>query len=247
MTARIIVPSARVAIVTTDVYTPIHLDWDGCLNVRDLGGLPLEGGGAIRERALVRSDSLSLLTPAGVEAARAYQLARIVDLRKPQEVERRPHPFQHEPVYANRPVQEHGDPTEGAWAELYISLLEMRPGRFARAMATVADAPDGPVLVHCAVGKDRTGLIVAMSLLLAGADREAVIGDYLLTNERLASVYADPAHFAAEPPARRTPPTRDAIERTLEHLDREHGGIMGYLTKGGFTEAQRDRLVERLV
>ncbi|WP_164545248.1 tyrosine-protein phosphatase [Antribacter gilvus] len=171
-------------------HTPLHLTWPDCLNARDLGGLPLVDGGTVRERALVRADSLTYLTPDGVAAVRAYGVTRVVDLRRPFETVRYPHPFVEDPVYLSQPVQEPEDWEEGPWADLYAGMLDRRPALFARAVAAIADAPPGPVAVHCAAGKDRTGLVVAMALTLAGVVEDAIVTDYVLTNERLAPRYA---------------------------------------------------------
>lgn len=231
------------------LYTPLHLDWPGCLNVRDLGGLPLTGGGAVRERVLVRSESPSYLTDDGVTAAGAYGLSRIIDLRRPEELEVWPSRLADLPGYLHLPVQGADEPEEGPWVHLYQGLLDRHPELFARAVAAVADAPEGPVLVHCAAGKDRTGLVVALALSLVGADVDALADDYEVTNERLAPRYAgraaEPGYEA--PAARRVPPTRQVILGALEHLEARHGGVEAYLAGGGLTpghvRALRDRLV----
>lgn len=228
-------------------YTPLHLDWPGCLNVRDLGGLPLTGGGTVRERALVRSDSPSFLTDDGVTAATAYGLSRIIDLRRPDEIDLEPSRLAGLPAHLHLPVQGPGDPVEGPWVHLYTGLLERRPELFARAVAAVADAPEGPVLVHCAAGKDRTGLVVALALALVGADVEALADDYELTNQRLAPRYAELAADRDIPAGREVPPTRHVILGALEHLRARHGSVEAYLTRGGLTPGHLRALRARLV
>jgi protein tyrosine/serine phosphatase len=228
-------------------YTPLHLDWPGCLNVRDLGGLPLTGGGTVRERALVRSESPSFLTDDGVVAATAYGLARIIDLRRPAEIDLEPSRLADLPAHLHLPVQGPGDPIEGPWVPLYTGLLDRRPDLFARAVAAVADAPEGPVLVHCAAGKDRTGLVVALALALVGADLDALADDYELTNERLAPRYAAPGAVLDRTVGREVPPTRHVILGALEHLRTRHGSVEAYLTRGGLTPGHTRALRARLV
>ena len=228
-------------------YLPLHLDWPGCLNARDLGGLPLTGGGTVRERVLVRSDSPNFLTDDGVVAATAYGLSRIIDLRRPNETGPYPSRLAGLPAHLHLPVQGPGDPEEGPWVHLYTGLLDRRPELFARAVAAVADAPDGPVLVHCAAGKDRTGLVVALALSLVGADVDAVADDYELTNERLAPRYAELAGERDIPVGREIPPTRHVILGALEHLRTQHGSVEAYLDHGGLAPGHVRALRARLV
>jgi protein tyrosine/serine phosphatase len=228
-------------------YTPLHLDWPGCLNVRDLGGLPLTGGGTVRERVLVRSDSPSFLTEDGVTAATAYGLSRIIDLRRPDEIDLEPSRLAGLSAHLHLPVQVPGDPIEGPWVHLYAGLLERRPELFARAVAAIADAPEGPVLVHCAAGKDRTGLVVALALSLVGADVDALADDYEITNQRLAPRYAGLAPDRDVLAGRELPPNRHVILGALEHLRARHGSVEAYLSHGGLTPGHLRALRARLV
>ena len=139
------------------------------------------------------------------------------------------------------------DPEEGPWVHLYTGLLDRRPELFARAVAAVADAPEGPVLVHCAAGKDRTGLVVALALSLVGADLDALADDYEVTNQRLAPRYATLAADRDIPVGREIPPTRHVIVEALEHLHTRHGSVEAYLSRGGLTPGHVRALRTRLV
>jgi len=233
--------------------TALHLDWPGLMNARDLGGLPVAGGGSIRERALVRSDNHSYLTEAGVAALRAYGVRRIVDLRGPNECEQWPSPLAGDPAYRNLPVQGPDNPAgEPTLAELYRGMLDRRPELFGAALVAIAEAPDGAVVVHCAAGKDRTGLVVALALALAGVPDETIGIDYAVTEQRMRSTYDELIANAADDGERaylrevlRTTPAN--VTAALAHVRDRHGSVEDYLSAGGFTDAHREALVARLV
>jgi protein tyrosine/serine phosphatase len=228
----------------------LHLDWPGLVNARDLGGLPVRDG-HIRRGALIRSDSLTRLTHP--DALREAGVTRIVDLRRPGEsVEA--HPFADDPVYVNLPVEDPADiknvtSTMGA---LYLDMLDARPELFAAALGAIADAEPGAVVVHCAAGKDRTGLVVALALTVAGAERDVVAADYALTAERLAphveqelSLVEDEKQRAWFRKHQSTP--AEFMTGVLDHLEDRYGGVIAYLRSGGMTEEQLSALRERLV
>ena len=131
-------------------------------------------------------------------------------------------------------------PGESPTVRTYFGYLERRPDSIVAALRTIADPPEGgAALVHCAAGKDRTGLVVALALEVAGAHREAIVADYAPTSERIAAIvgrlaasptYArdmvtdDPHHHAARP---------ESMARILELLDERHGSPAGWLREHG--------------
>lgn len=233
------------------------LAWSGCLNARDLGGLPTADGGAIRSGALIRSDSPHWLSDAGVRAVRSLPVARIVDLRSAAEAERDPSPFAGDPAYRLLPMidpsREHErDPDERSRAAIYIGSLRRNGHRIVAGVAAIADAPDGAVLVHCHEGKDRTGIVIALALAVAGVEPGAIAEDYALSAHCLQERYdADLAALSGESERewlrelQRTDPA--TMLRFFEALDEQHGGAAAYLRAGGLTPEQLDRLRRRLL
>jgi protein tyrosine/serine phosphatase len=234
---------------------PTDLTWPNCVNVRDLGGLPTVDGGKIRSGALIRSDSHGKLTEDGVAAVTAYGVTRIIDLRRETECIAEPSPFAGETVYRNLPVQDPADPDDGlhlTLADIYIKLIDRRPELYAAAAAAITDAPSGGVVVHCAGGKDRTGLVVAMVLTVAGVDRDMIAADYATTEERLRAT--NEQYLAGVTDGIRRERIRNLLAtkpatmlKTLEHVDASYGGVGAYLTKGGFDAARQATLRRRLV
>ncbi len=231
----------------------VDLDWPGCRNVRDVGGLPTAEGGRVREGVLIRADSLQFLSPEGVEVVRRAGIGRILDLRNDGEVAEFPTPFTEDPLAVRQRLQnpadpEHGQPTIVAACTW---MLDRRPELFAAALKAIADAPDGAVVVHCHGGKDRTGMIVALALSIAGVPEDEIIADYFLTQERLAGWLAE--QLADEPDASLHPEmiefrdTRaESMTAILRHLDDTYGGPEAYLRHGGLTTEDLDRLRKRL-
>ena len=227
------------------------LRWDGCLNVRDLGGQPTEDGGTTRWERVVRSDSVGKLSPAGWDALVAYGIRTVVDLRFDDErAADPPHSAPVDVVHVSLLGERDSDwlaglderaaaePDEVASTRLvYLDMLETHAERFVDAVTAVADAPEGGVLVHCHGGKDRTGLVVALLLRLCGVPLDAIDADYAATEARLLGRF-DPDTAAA--PA-------GAMAAVLADLERTHGSVEEYLAGCGLTREARARLRERLL
>ena len=208
-----------------------HLDWDGCCNARDLGGLRTVDGRETRRGAAVRADAPDRLTPAGWSALRAHGIRTIVDLRNDEE-----RPASAEPGAAGLgtvhvPLDDAADTEfwERCWAEgldgtplYYRPFLERKPERCAAAVAAVAQARPGGVLFHCGIGRDRTGLVSMLLLALVGVAPDDIAADYELSADRLRLHFA--RHGAEDPSpqellARRNTTARAAILATLAWID----------------------------
>jgi protein-tyrosine phosphatase len=233
---------------------PLHLDWPDCLNARDLGGTPARDRARIRTGALVRTDSHERLTPEGVAMVHAYGVSRIIDLRRELECTTNPSPFAGSALYLNLPVQDPADPDNEqlALADIYQTMLDIRPTLFAEAVRAIADAPAGAVVVHCAGGKDRTGMVVALALSVVGVAPEAIAADYALTEDRLRAINAaflagitDPEFREIVERLQPTPP--ENMLKVLKHLDSRYGGVEPYLLRHGLTSAHLDTLRARLL
>lgn len=218
-----------------------------------MGGLPTADGGRIREGALIRADSLHFLSADGVDAVRTTGVGRILDLRGDDEVTGWPTPFTGHPLGARMPLQDPKDPEHGQATIVAACtwMLDRRPELFAQAVRAIADAPDGAVVVHCHGGKDRTGMVIALALSVAGVGEEEIIADYFRTQERLAEWLAE--QLADEPDLSRHPEmlefrdTRaESMVAILRHLDDTYGGPEAYLRHGGLSTADLDRLRTRL-
>jgi protein-tyrosine phosphatase len=240
------------------------LAWEGLLNVRDLGGHQTEDGGETKYGRVVRADSIRRLTDAGWKALLDYGVKTIIDLRTDQELEADPPAelpmeiehislFDEDPVVFMKveSVAEEAPDAATATREVYLIFLESFKHNVAAAIRAVAQAPEGVVVVHCMGGKDRTGLITAFLLHIAGVDTEEIAADYAISEERLRPRHEE-WFAAAETEAElerlkriaQTP--AEAIIGVFEELERRYGSIEEFLRSGGLTDEDLARARDRL-
>jgi protein-tyrosine phosphatase len=243
------------------------LVWDGCVNVRDLGGLPAADGRVTQFNRIVRADNLRRLSEHGRQALLDHGVTRVVDLRFPEELaEDTPGDLPVEVVHVSIFGESRTDEWQAeqndamdaaASAEeyvvgWYVEFLDRYRTRIAAAVQAVADAPDGAVVVHCAGGKDRTGLVTALLLRASGVGSDVVAADYALTEEALAESSAAWIAAGADDAERRRrellrPAPASAMLAALRHLDERYGGAREYLRGAGVDDDALDRVRERLL
>ncbi len=248
---------------------PRDLVWDGCLNVRELGGLPTRDGGETRFGMVVRADSVRQLSDDGWRALVGHGIRTVIDLRGDHE--RAEDPPADVPVeVVHVPFLEAGEAEwEGIGKELdaavaaapdvaaatrdvYLIFLERFRSNVAAAVRAVANAPDGGIVIHCAGGKDRTGLLSAFLLHLAGVDSEAIAADYALSEERLRprhAVWFEAAESEEElERLRRIAQTPAAsMLGVFAELERRYGGVEEYLRDAGVTDEELGLVRGRLL
>jgi len=244
------------------------IDLDGAVNVR-----------TVVPRTLLRSDNLQGLSARDIDRlVEEYRLEVVVDLRTPAEVELEgPGPLTRDARV--RIVQHSLHPSDGR-TDLDLETIELggapwgpaypddlrgesplvrsyagyilgRPDSVVAAVREIATA-DGAVLVHCAAGKDRTGMVVALALDAAGVPRERIAEDYLATGERIDQIIerlrgSDTyrAELEGHDPQDHAP-VPGTIERVLEVVDWNYGGAVGWLLVNGLRRHELARLRERL-
>jgi protein-tyrosine phosphatase len=235
--------------------------WDGAFNLRDLGGLPLQGGGMTTHGGRPET-----LTDAGWADLRRAGVGTVIDLRNESERQRRDTDpaladgYAEGILFASTPTEDPDDPdfmqVLGPWLDHprgYADNIRMYPEKLAAVFATIADART-PVLVHCAAGRDRTGMVTAMLLRLTGVETDAIVDDY-------AAAFREATRRARDLPAApdpnqggyiEPPYSDDEIEERIatrvidlrewiEPLD-----VRTYLSRAGVSSAQLEALTARL-
>jgi protein-tyrosine phosphatase len=230
------------------------LDWDGCFNARDLGGLAGADGRVVRRGAIVRSDALDALTEAGWDSVLAYGVRTMIDLRNDDE--RKPHawPAAISTVHLALDAVEDeefwlrwGNGPEVGTPLYYAPHLVRHPERSARVIAAIAHAEPGGVVFHCVGGRDRTGMIAMLVLWLLGVSAEDIAADYALSAPRLARFFASRGQPDQNPKLERFLAEHGTsapavITQTLQNLD-----VPAWMRAGGITPSDLDALRARLL
>jgi protein-tyrosine phosphatase len=250
------------------------IDLEGAVNVRDLGGLPTVDGGVTVPGRLLRSENLQQLTEADIaRLVGEIGLTTVVDLRSTNEITLEgPAPLDavsgvrrvHHPV-----LREFPDASDTVLAALlskateadqrrypddtlcgqYLGYLEDRPEEVTGALRAIATAP-GAAIVHCAAGKDRTGVISALVLTVAGVEPDEVVADYMATDQRLQAITErlsrSRMHAVTSRPLRLHAPQAESMRNFLAQLDVRYNGLGAWLAANGFNAEETALLRAKL-
>ena len=239
------------------------IELEGAVNVRDLGGLPTEDGLRTAEAQLLRADNLQELSPSDVaKLVSDIGVTTVVDLRSSNELKSEgPAPLDavagvrhtHHPV-----LPEVGSNTDMIAEALltkatddrsrypddpvcghYLGYLEDRPDQIVAALRSIAHS-EGAALVHCAAGKDRTGVVVALALTVAGVRPEDVVDDYAASGDRTDAILArlrrsrTYARDIDSKPATAHRVRPETMAAFLEQMGSRYGGVVRWLTDHSF-------------
>ena len=241
-------------------HHPRSLTFSASYNFRDVGGYAGLGGRRVTWRRMFRADSLHRLKGADLEAFHALGVRTVVDLRRPFEVEEHGRVPHSEGLEYRNLVVEHVDwetvehpadlPHERWLADRYLNFAEDGRAGLAAALSVIADPAAAPVVVHCMAGKDRTGVVCALTLSLLGVSDADIAQDYALTEAAMASLTAyllrtkpevvqDKYHMFDCP--------QDAMLLFLADLRERHGSVEKYVREIGISTGQLAALREHLL
>jgi len=239
-----------------------HVEVDGCLNFRDAGGWETIEGAMVRRGRLYRSDDPIRITSSGCAAVDRLGLAKVIDLRQQTQFSRTPGFVEvartaHVPLVDQ--IVDHTDPppldTARDIADLYAAMLAESRDQVGRVLDLVADnLANGPVLVHCAFGKDRAGLIIALVHAAIGVRPEDIVADYVRSDApsqlRRVAMMEHPLHD--DPPIARLPESlfrapAETFELLLGDVFEQHGSLEAWVASFPIADSTIDRLRAALV
>ncbi len=225
-------------------------------NARDLGGYRTRDGGETCFGVFVRTGDMHSASKADQAALRDYGINTVIDLRMNWEVEAQPNVFATSQIVNFKRHDFWGDRFDDyrskdkkaapakKLADLYCAGLEQSGFVMADIMQTLADAEAGS-LFHCRSGKDRTGLVAAMLLAIAGVPEETICEDFGLTSDYLKQDAINPIEASA-PGAWQKTCEPETMALTLAYLRDNYGGPIGYLEQQGVSATQLQAIKDRL-
>lgn len=231
----------------------------GTRNTRELGGYRTRSGLVLKTHSILRSDALHNITREDARRLSEYGVRCVIDLRFPDEIERFPDRIdffdpavRYEAYSLQDPVKrtKYTEEFPPSMWEMYCWMLDESQAEFRAIFETIAAFPDHCVLFHCTGGKDRTGMVAMLLLLLAGVDEETVIADYALTETVMKDLFVQqtmelesrgftvPAYIMQSPPSN--------MEKTILRLKQGFGSAADYMAGIGLKQRDIKTLREKL-
>ncbi len=230
-----------------------YIQLPGCLNLRELGGYTTEEQKQTKSRTLLRSDSLHNLPQSSQQQLLDYGIRTIIDLRSPMETGSNEYPLSQraEIEYYNLPLIEDRSQFESIKDKELIEynrfFLEQCSSAIKKILETIASSQTA-IVIHCAAGKDRTGIIIALLLAIARVPIATIARDYQLSDRYLAPLYNKMRSQAeAEGFAHLLNSHPQTIIDTFSLLEQNYGGIDKYLSSIGVSVAKHISLKTMLV
>jgi protein-tyrosine phosphatase len=217
-------------------------------NFRDLGGYPTQDGKMTRYGVFFRSGDLHQASPQDIKLLQELEVKTVIDLRYRDEFEKMPDACVNSPgiqvinislfaeLAPERLAVRHGEANTVSLVKMYIQMTEECGERLATLFHTLARRGRGATLLHCAVGKDRTGVAAMFLLEIAGVADADIIADYEVSHTYMNGFSNDVtgSHY-------------DNMRLFLKYLSDKYGSPVGYLRRIGVKDGEIEALRRRMV
>lgn len=232
----------------------IRLPLEQAYNVREIGGY-VGTQGISAWKCFLRGDDLSALSTSDIAYLKAYGVTSVLDLRSNQECLAQPDALLHESWITHYHISFMVGNVDNIMLNVdkdvqidsfYITLLQEKE-KVAHIMNTIADAPAGCMLFHCAGGKDRTGVLSMLLLSLLEVDKEDIMANYQMShtnlrrNKKMMNIVLpegmDASYMLSQP---------EYIETCVDYIKDNYGTAYAYLKACGVSESQIDKIKQKL-
>ncbi|WP_010277582.1 tyrosine-protein phosphatase [Paenibacillus senegalensis] len=224
-----------------------RLPFTNVANARDLGGYPTKKGGMTRYGVFYRSGNLHKASSQDVELIRELGISTIIDLRYQDECTHMPNVDLGDSVTTHnislfadlspeRLAVKHGEADTQTLIHMYLQVINECSNKLKEVFEVLASVEEGASLIHCAVGKDRTGIIVMFLLSLAGVEDVDIVADYEVSRTYIASFSDDlsGSHYSN-------------MSRLLTYIHEKYGSPEGYLESIGIDRDKLERIRKRIL
>ncbi len=218
------------------------------MNTRELGGYRTKDGGYTPCHMLIRSDAPKELSEKDIAYLLDRQITTVIDMRGETDVRKMPSPFREDPqfCYYNIPIEEGSTIPESTSAVPGSYMQIAAAANMGQVFKQIALTPGG-VLFHCSAGKDRTGVVSAILLLLAGVSDEDIIENYMLNREYNRERFALARQKFPDIDINIIIPHTEYMTRFLALFREKYGNPVNYLRTIGVLPEETGRLKSKLI
>jgi protein-tyrosine phosphatase len=219
---------------------------ENILNCRDLGGYPSKYGYTKFGR-FIRCGTVARPTDKDISMLKELNISTVIDLRGDFEFENQPNDMQrltdnvnHISLYELN-VADAKD-IKVKLHEIYEHIVNNYKGGIASALKTIASSPDGAVLYHCFLGKDRTGILSLMLLTIAGVDEDDIVADYQLTFTYLESFIRSHSEALWETDMSMHYSQPETMRSLISYIKEKYGSVINYILQTGVSQSEIDTI-----
>lgn len=220
------------------------------VNCRDLGGYPTEYG-VTKFGRFIRCGIGTKPTDSDIKALAELNISTVIDLRgdyeaqvQPTEMERLTENPHHISMYEMNVADIKGE-IKISLSGIYTIIIESYKDNIRKILKLIAEAPDGAVLYHCFLGKDRTGILSMLLLTIAGADEDDIVADYQLTYTYLESYIRENSETMWDVDSSMHYSLPETMRSLIDRIKEKYGSVINYILQTGVTESEIEKIRKR--
>lgn len=222
---------------------------ENIVNCRDLGGYPSKYG-CTKFGRFIRGGTVDRPTESDISTLRELNISTVIDLRgdfefdnQPNDMERLTDNVNHVSLYELN-VAEAKD-MKMTITEVYEYIVDNYKENICKALKAIANAPEGAVLYHCFLGKDRTGILSMLLLTIAGVSEDDIVADYQLTYTYLENYIHTHADSLWDTNAEMHYSLPQTMRTLISYVKEKYGSIDDYIKLTGIGDEEIEKIRRR--